>query len=277
MISINELIMSTEIGLIYGLVALGIFMTFRIIDFPDLTCDGSIVLGAATSSTLLLKGFSPLTALVIAFMAGTMAGGFTGFLNLKLKITNILSGILTAFMLYSINLKIMGGIPNITFITTCPTLTSLLLITFIIAAILGYILNTDFGLAIRSIGQNQRLGALMGVNITAFTLVGLMLSNGLIALGGALFSQYQGFADINSGLGTLIMGLASIIIGERLLPFRSLWIKVFACIAGSIIYRILINIALHSDAIGLQTQDLNLITGALVIGIMLISKQRASC
>ena len=277
MISINELIMSTEIGLIFGLVALGIFMTFRIIDFPDLTCDGSIVLGAVTSSTLLTKGYSPITALIIAFIAGSIAGSITGFLNLKLKITNLLSGILTAFMLYSINLKIMGGIPNITLMTTPPTLMSLLCTTFIITIILGYILNTDFGLAIRSIGQNQRLGSLMGVNITAFTLVGLMLSNGLIALGGGLFAQYQGFADINSGLGALIMGLASIIIGERLLPFRSLRIKVFACVAGSIVYRILINIALHSDVIGLKTQDLNLITGILVIGIMVISKRRTSC
>lgn len=277
MISINELIMSTEIGLIFGLVALGIFMTFRIIDFPDLTCDGSIVLGAVTSSTLLTKGYRPITALIIAFIAGSIAGSITGFLNLKLKITNLLSGILTAFMLYSINLKIMGGIPNITLMTTPPTLMSLLCTTFIITIILGYILNTDFGLAIRSIGQNQRLGSLMGVNITAFTLVGLMLSNGLIALGGGLFAQYQGFADINSGLGTLIMGLASIIIGERLLPFRSLWIKVFAYVAGAILYRLLINIALHSDVIGLKTQDLNLITGILVIGIMVISKRKKSC
>jgi putative ABC transport system permease protein len=148
-------------------------------------------------------------------------------------------------------------------------------IVMIVLAILGYVLTTDFGLALRSVGQNKRLLLNGGVSLAIMTLTGLGISNALIALGGALFSQHQGFADVGSGVGTIIIGLASVMIGERLLPVRNIWLMLLACIAGSIIYRLVISLALHSDVLGLATQDLNLITGLLVVAIMLLPKRIA--
>ncbi len=274
--SLAEVMMSLEIGLIYGIIAVGIYLTFRIIDFPDLTCDGSFVFGAAVSSVLIKMGHNPWICLICAFIAGILAGSFTGILYTRFKITNLLSGILVGFMLYSVNLHVMGGLPNIALMVSgtifhqTSTLLILSLIALGVCGFVGYLLMTDFGLALRSTGQNKRLSQNSGVNIQAMTITGLALSNGLIALGGALFSQTQGFADIGSGTGTVIVGLASVMIGERIFPHRSIFIQVISCIAGSIIYRLLISLALHSDALGLQTFDLNLITGLMVILIMYI-------
>lgn len=276
--SIAELIMSLEMGLIYGVIALGIFITFRIIDFPDLTCDGSFVLGAASSSMLLKSGVNPFWCLIVAMLAGSAAGILTGVLHVKFKLSNLLSGIIVAFMLYSINLKVMQGVPNIvlfnvnTILNQQPVIT-LSIITVLVIALLGYILYTDFGLALRSIGQNKRLAYNHGVNVNFFTLVGLALSNALIALGGALFSQHQGFADIGGGIGTIIIGLASVMIGEKLFASKSLLIALFGCVVGSIIYRLIISLALHIDILGLATQDLNLITGVLIVAIMLLPRR----
>lgn len=276
--SIAELIMSLEMGLIYGVVALGIFITFRIIDFPDLTCDGSFVLGAACSSMLLKAGINSIWCLIVAILAGSAAGLATGILHIKFKLSNLLAGIIVAFMLYSINLKVMQGVPNIvlfnvnTIINQNPVIT-LSIITILVIALLGYILYTDFGLALRSIGQNKRLAQNNGVNVKFFTLVGLAFSNGLIALGGALFSQHQGFADIGSGIGTIIIGLASVMIGEKLFVSKSLLIALSSCVVGSIIYRLIISLALHIDMLGLATQDLNLITGVLIVAIMLLPRR----
>lgn len=278
--NLTEIITSLEIGLIYGIAAIGIYLTFRVIDFPDLTCDGSFVLGAASSSILIKMGTNPWFALFIAFVAGSIAGLITGILNTKFKITNLLAGILVSFMLYSINLKIMGGIPNIALITQATIFTNqnslviLGIICSIITLLHSYLLNTNFGLAMRSIGQNQRLATIVGVKVTTITVIGLILSNGLISIGGALFSQHQGFADITQGIGTIVISLAAVMIGEKLLPFRSSFCLIFSCLLGSIIYRFFISIALHSEMLGLETQDLNLITGLLIIGIMIIPRIR---
>ncbi len=274
--NVIESLMSLEIGLIYGIVSIGIYLTFRTIDFPDLTCDGSFVLGAALASVFTKTGFKPLLSILIAFIGGSLSGCITGFLHTRFKITNLLSGILVAFMLYSINLKVMGGIPNIalihekTIFTNQNTLVILLLISAIIFVAYSYLLKTDFGLALRSIGQNKRLAMNAGVRIDHMTLIGLALSNGLISLGGALFSQHQGFCDITQGLGTVIIGLASVMIGEKILPFRSIIVAILSCLLGSIIYRFFIALALHSDWLGLETQDLNLVTGLMIIGVMLM-------
>ena len=272
--------MSLEIGLIYGIVAIGIYLTFRVIDFPDLTCDGSFVLGAASSSILIKTGFNPWLALLVAFFAGSIAGLFTGILNTRYKITDLLSGILVAFMLYSINLKVMGGVPNIalikqtTIFTDHTPLLMLGIICSIVYSLYSYMLITDFGLAMLSIGQNQRFALNSGIQVKQMIVIGLMLSNSVISLGGALFSQHQGFADVSQGAGTIIIGLAAVIIGEKLLPFRTPWTTVISCLLGSIIYRLFISLALHSEILGLETQDLNLITGMMVIGIMIIPRAR---
>lgn len=278
MISANELLMSLEIGLIYGVVALGIYLTFRVIDFPDLTCDGSFVLGAATSGILLIGGGSPTLSLIGALAAGCLSGLLTGILHTVFKITELLSGILVAFMLYSINLKVMGGVPNIslfqvsTFFSASLIPATILYIS--IAFLIVLLFKTDLGLALRSIGQNKKFAQNGGVRVERMTILGLMLSNALIALGGALFAHHQGFADVGSGIGTVIVGLASVMIGEKLLPYRSIWIAVFSCFLGSILYRFFIATALHSEFLGLESQDLNLITGLLVIGVMLLPRRQ---
>ncbi len=279
--TLNEIMMSLEIGLIYGIVAIGIYVTFRIIDFPDLTCDGSFALGAAASSMIVKAGYNPFFALFVAIVAGGTAGFVTGVLNTKLKVTNLLSGILTAFMLYSINLKVMNGTPNISLIgydtifsNANLIIVMLLLICVATTIVFGYLLSTDFGLAFRVIGQNKRLALNGGVSVSFMTMIGLMLSNSLISLGGALFGQHQGFADVGSGMGTIIIALASVMIGEQILHNRSIWLGIIGCLLGSILYRIFISFALHSEVLGLETQDLNLITGLMVIGVMILPKRK---
>lgn len=279
--SINELLMSLELGLIYAIVALGIYITFRILDFPDLTCDGSFVLGAATSSMLIKTGLNPWMSLMAAFTAGAFAGIITALLYLQLRVTNLLSGILVGFMLYSINLRVMGDTPNISLLNDITIFESapllpLAIICFLSCVFLTYLLLTDFGLSLQSIGQNTRLAQNSGVNVPVMTTLGLALSNAFIGLGGGLFAQHQGFADIGSGSGTLIIGLASVMIGEKLLSYRSLPMKILSCLAGSIVYRLFISFALHSDLIGLSTSDLNLVTGVLIVSIMYFSR-RATC
>ena len=275
-----ELFTSLEIGLIYGIVALGIYLTFRVIDFPDLTCDGSFVSGAAACAVALKAGFNPILALIFSLIAGGVGGLITAFLHKYGRLSTLLSGILTAFMLYSLNLKIMGGIPNITLIqeTTIfswgDPLFLLLLIAGIVWISCSYLLLTDFGLGLRSIGQNPVLATSYGVNISFFTLIALVLSNGLIGFGGGLFCQHQGFVDISQGIGTIVIGLAAVMIGEKLLPFRSMWIAPLLCFAGSLLYRLLIAFALHNEWTGLESSDLNLITGLLIVLIMRLPRFR---
>ncbi len=277
--TLNEIIMSLEIGLIYGIIALGIYLTFRVIDFPDLTCDGSFVLGAATSSILIKIGINPWLSLLAAIFAGSIAGIITGILFIKFRITNLLAGILVSFMLYSINLRIMGGIPNISLVNNDTIfahlpLIQLLVIGLGICGIVIYLLMTDYGLALRSIGENKILAQNSGVNVTFMTITCLMLSNAVIALGGGLFSQHQGFADVGSGVGTVIVGLASVMIGERILLYRSIALQIISCLIGSIIYRLFMSFALYSDLLGLTTSDLNLIAGFMIITIMCIPRRQ---
>lgn len=275
--TLNESIMSLELGLIYGIVAMGIYLTLRIIDFSDLTCDGSFVLGSAVSSVILQQGGNPWLSLIFAAFSGSIAGGFTGLLSTKLNLTPLLASILVGFMLYSINLRIMGGIPNIMLENSLlgqHPLLPLTVISLMIGIGLSYLLVTDLGLALRSIGQNKKLSQSSGIHVHTMTIMGLSLSNALIALGGALISHHQGFADIGSGIGTIIAGLTSVIIGEKLLPFSSPSAKVLSCIAGSIAYRLIMSCALHTDVLGLTSSDFNLITGLMVIAMMLLPKRQ---
>lgn len=269
-----EIITSVEIGLIYGIVALGIYITFRIIDFPDLTCDGSFVSGAAACAVALKLGINPIFALTCAFLVGALGGLITSILYIYCRLTNLLSGILTAFMLYSLNLKLMGGVPNIalmneiTIFSWGNPLLIVLGIALVIWGLCSAFFLTDFGLGLRSLGKNSVLGEAYGIRTSLFTFIALILSNSLIGLGGGLFCQHQGFADITQGIGTIIVGLAAIMVGEKLVPIKSMWCVPIACFLGSIIYRLAIAFALHSEWIGLQSSDLNLVTGLLVIGIM---------
>jgi putative ABC transport system permease protein len=267
-----ELALSLDMGLIYGLVALGIYIPFRLIDFSDLTGDGSFVLGSVVCGILIQKNVNPWIALVCASGCGALAGVTTGLLHTKLNIADLLSGILVGFILYSINLRIMGNVPNISLVdhtTLFSQFPSVPLwgISLAICVGLSLVLKTNFGLALRSIGQNKSLAQTSGIHTGKMIIIGVALGNSLMALGGALFTQYQGFSDVSSGIGTVVIGLAAVMIGEKIFPSSSVTFRIFMCLAGSVLYRIIISLALHSDVLGLTSSDLNLITGLMVIGI----------
>ena len=275
---------SVEVGLLYALVALGVYISFRILRFPDLTVDGSFPLGAAVSASLIVAGVDPFLATLLAFIAGAFAGALTAFLSVRLNILNLLASILVMVALYSINLRIMGR-PNIALLQDVTIFTYLEndwlsniylypLIFLVIIAIsffaLRYFLSSQIGLAIRASGQNGKMADAQGINTKTMTIVGLALSNALVALAGSLLAQSQGIADVNLGIGVIVIGLASVIGGESLLAPSTIAKALLACILGSILYRFAITVALNADFLGFQAQDLNLITAVLVtIAILL--------
>ncbi|AVS70518.1 ABC transporter permease [Paracidovorax avenae] len=276
--SLFSLLGAVEIGLIFSLVALGVFISFRLLRFPDLTVDGSFPLGGAVCAVLISTGTNPYVATLAATAAGAAAGLVTGWLNVKLKIMDLLASILMMIALYSINLRIMGG-PNVPLIND-PTLFTLLqpegladyiarpalLLVIVIAAKLAmdWFFATERGLAIRATGSNARMARSQGVNTGAMVLLGMAVSNALVALAGALFAQTQGGSDISMGIGTIVIGLAAVIVGESILPSRRLVWATLAVVIGAIVYRFFIALALNSDFIGLKAQDLNLVTAVLV-------------
>lgn len=276
--SIYSLWGALEIGLIFALVALGVLISFRILRFPDLTVDGSFPLGGAVAATLITQGFDPFTSTLIATGVGAFAGMITGWLNVRLKIMDLLASILMMIALYSINLRIMGK-PNVPLITE-PTVFSilqpdnlsdyiarpLLLVLVVIAAklLLDWFFATQQGLAMRATGSNARMARSQGVATGNMVLLGMAISNALVALAGALFVQSQGGADISMGIGTIVIGLAAVIVGESILPSRRLVYATLAVILGAILYRFFIALALNADFIGLKAQDLNLVTAILV-------------
>lgn len=267
-----------EIGLIFSLVALGVFISFRLLRFPDLTVDGSFPLGAAVAATLIAAGADPFTATLAAIAAGAVAGLITGWLNVRLGIMDLLASILMMIALYSINLRIMGR-PNVPLIME-PTLFTLwqpaampdyvwrvvllALIVLVVKVLLDAFFATRTGLALRATGSNPRMSRAQGVATGSMVLAGMALSNGLVGFAGALFAQTQGGADISMGIGTIVIGLAAVIVGESILPARKLVIMTLAVILGAILYRFFIALALNSDFIGLKAQDLNLVTAVLV-------------
>ena len=273
-----------EIGLIFGLVALGVFLSFRIINFPDLTVDGSFPLGGAVAAALIVSGVNPFIATAAAIVAGALAGYLTAWLNVHLRIMQLLASILVMIALYSVNLRIMGK-PNVALINdaTVFSLVSfggipdywakpLVLLVIVIGAkvLIDLFFASEAGLAMRATGSNPRMARAQGISTDRQTLWGLALSNALVALAGALFVQTQGGADISMGIGTIVIGLAAVIIGETILPARSLVITTLACILGAVLYRFFIALALNSDFIGLKAQDLNLVTAVLVAVALLI-------
>lgn len=272
-----------EIGAIYGLVALGVYLSFRVLNFPDLTVDGSFPLGAAVSASLIVIGIDPALATVVAVLAGAGAGLLTAFLNLACGILHLLASILTMTALYTINLRIMGR-PNVALLMEPTVLTyfealglspDLLrplvvgVISVVVAVALAGFLTTRYGLALRATGSNPRMARANGIETGAKTYAGMALSNALVALAGALFAQTNGFADAAMGMGTIVVGLAAVIIGETLLPSRSILVAVLACLMGSLLYRLVVALALNIESLGLTASDLSLMT-ALLVGLALV-------
>src|SRR5690554_855566 len=267
-----------ETGLIYGLVAFGIYLSFRVLDFPDLTVDGSFPLGAAVAAVLLLEGWNPWLATGCAVLAGMAAGAVTAILNVKLNILNLLVSILTMIALYSVNLRIMGR-PNIALLSEETVLTPwyslglefhqvpVILFLIVVAAslvLLWRFMKSETGLAMRATGSNARMARAQGIATGGMIILGVALSNGLVGLAGALFAQSQGAADVTMGVGVIVIGLASLIGGEAVLTPSTVMRALLACVIGAIIYRLAIAFALNADVLGLQAQDLNLITAVLV-------------
>jgi len=277
--SLYTLLGALEIGLIFSLVALGVLISFRILVFPDLTVDGSFPLGGAVAATMIAAGYNPFLATFVALLAGALAGFTTAWLNVRLKIMDLLASILMMIALYSINLRVMGK-PNVPLISE-PTIFTILqpdaipdyvgrpliLLVVVVAAklLLDWFFSSEIGLAMRATGANARMARAQGIATGRATLAGMALANSLVALAGALFAQTQGGSDISMGIGTIVIGLAAVIIGENILPARRLVWTTLAVILGAILYRFFIALALNSDFIGLQAQDLNLVTAVLVM------------
>jgi putative ABC transport system permease protein len=281
---------AVEIGLVFGLVGLGVFLSFRVLNFPDLTVDGSFPLGAAVAASLIVSGVDPYLATVIAIACGCFAGLVTAFLNIRFGILHLLASILTMIALYSINLRIMGR-PNVAIISEPTVLTPfedlglamvyvkpLLAGVIAIAAVVfvARFLLSEYGLAMRATGANPRMARAQGVETQQATYIGMAMCNGLVALAGALFAQMNGFADVTLGTGTIVVGLAAVIVGEALFGTRSVLIWAIGCVAGSVIYRLAIALALNSDALGLQASDLNLVTAILVTVALILPGLRNS-
>ncbi len=280
-----------EIGLVFALVALGVYITFRVLDFPDLTVDGTLPLGAAVAAAMIAGGINPVWATAAAIIAGCLAGSVTAWLNIRFAILHLLAGILTMTALFSINLRVMG-VPNIPLMNR-PTVIelfawlnpliaaaglpgrqtlrvlALLIIVTVIAALLARFLKTEFGLAMRATGANPRMARAQGIRTDMHIYVGVAISNGLVALAGALFAQTAGFADVSIGTGTIIAGLAAVILGETIFRSRSIVVAVFSCLIGAIAYRLAIALALNAGWLGLRASDLNLVT-AVLVGIALM-------
>jgi putative ABC transport system permease protein len=279
-----------EIGFIYGLVAIGVYITFRILDFPDLTVDGSFTLGAAVTATLIVAGQNVFLATLLGTLAASCAGLLTAWLNLRFNILHLLASILTMTALYTINLRVMGK-PNVALIMEPTILTPfegmfglpdmymkvifVALCAVVAALLVAWFLNTQYGLAMRAVGSNKRMAQANGIVVTEKVYVGLALSNGLVGLAGALFAQTNGFADSTMGIGTIVVGLAAVIIGQSLFASRSMWVIVLSCIIGSILYRVAVSLALNADFLGFQASDLNLITAVLVALALVFPKLRS--
>ncbi|MGC5327400.1 ABC transporter permease [Brevibacillus sp. SYSU BS000544] len=275
---------AVEQGLLFAIMALGVYLTFRILNFPDLTVDGSFALGGAIGAKLIIDGVSPVLATLAALVVGALAGAFTGILSTKGKINGLLAGILTMIALYSINLRIMDranlpllreetlytfvqdlGFPDLAIggVTILSGVAIIFLIlVIVIKFLIDWFLHTDVGLDLRATGDNSTMIRSFGANTDRTTIIGLSLSNGLVAVSGALVAQYQGFADVGMGIGMIVIGLASVIVGEVLFGHATIMRATIAVILGSVVYRLVIALALRA---GLNPSDMKLITAFIVI------------
>lgn len=270
-----------ELGLIYAIVALGVYLTFRILNFPDLTVDGSFTMGAAIAAKIIIDGGSPWWATGAGFLGGLLAGLVTGLLHTKGKINGLLAGILTMIALYSVNLRIMGK-SNLSLLREETLITPLrdaevlgtgisiaifAVFVILVKLVIDWFLHTDLGVSIQATGDNEEMIRSFGVNTDNSKILTLSLSNGLVALSGALIAQYQGFADIGMGIGLILVGLASVILGQAVFGSRFIFISTLAVALGSVLYRIVIFFALN---VGFNPNDMKLISAVLVVLALLV-------
>ncbi len=285
------LIGAIEQGLVYGIMVLGVYLTFRVLDFPDLTVDGSLPLGAAVSAVAITGGVNPFLSLLLAAMAGFAAGAVTALLNTKLKILHLLASILTMIALYSINIRIMDG-PNISLLGVDTVLDPMMALgvpgyvaaplvygcfAICITGLIVWFLHTELGQAMLATGDNPQMITSLGVNTHNVIILGVGLSNALVAVSGALAAQNQGASDVNMGIGTIIAGLASVILGETVFGKTGVVRACIAVLLGSMLYRIAIALALglKLGAFSFTPSDLNLITAALVVVALIAPKLRS--
>ncbi|HWE84151.1 MAG TPA: hypothetical protein VG267_04360 [Terracidiphilus sp.] len=292
------LIGALTLGLILALLALGVYVSFRIFNIPDMTAEGTVTLGASVAAVLMVNGVNPVLATVAAALAGTAAGAITGVLATKCRINALLSGILVMTGLYSVNLHVMGrsnvplletttlatyaetfgtyvfgGAANLNVagwavsVRDASTLIGILLLVTVVCVLLYLFLRTDLGTAMRATGDNPYMICALGVSVDGATIFGLAMSNGLIALCGALIAQYQGFADVQMGVGMVVLGIASVIIGESLVGTRAVGLLITGTVMGSVLFRLLVAIALRW---GLNPNDLKLITAVFVFAALVM-------
>lgn len=277
------MIPTLELGLLYAVMALGVYLTFRVLDFPDLTVDGSFTTGAAVAASLIVNGTSPVVATLAGAAAGAVAGAVTGLLYTKGRIDGLLAGILTMIALWSINLRIMGT-SNLSLLREDTVMTPLrdlgllgspwaILIfavgVLVLKALIDWFLSTDLGLSIQATGNNEQMIRSFGVNTHRTTILTLAISNGLVAGCGALVAQYQGFADISMGIGLILVGLASVIIGQAIFGHRTVFMATIGVLVGAVIYRLVIFFALSA---GLDPNDMKLISAILVVLALLLPR-----
>jgi putative tryptophan/tyrosine transport system permease protein len=284
--SLSAFLGAIESGLLMGIVALAVYLSFRVLDFPDLTVDGSFTLGGAVCARLIVSGWHPLSATGVALIAGAAAGFVTGFINVKLKVLHMVASMLTMVALYSVNIRIMSG-PNQSLLgaeTIFQTLrffpirntylVPLVFLAFVIAMklLLDYFLQTDLGLALRATGENRRMALANGIATGRMTILGIAMSNAMVAFAGALFAQNQGSADVSMGVGTLLTGLAAVIGGAALLPSRKTFHVTLAIVLASIVYQLAVAVALRGSLLGLEASDVSIITAVLVLLALVLPK-----
>jgi putative ABC transport system permease protein len=289
-LSLFSFLGAIELGLIYGLVGLAVYLSFRVLNFPDLTVDGSFPLGASVCAAAITGGLDPITATLLAILAGALAGWITAVLAVRFGILHLLASILVMIALFSINIRIMGR-PNVALLgqTTLFTpienlsflpfdqariLVELVLVVLVTLGLSRY-LQSDQGLALRATGANPRMARAQGIDTGRQVLGGMALSNAMCALAGALFAQANGFADVTMGLGTIVVGLAAVIVGETLFRLKGMLGALVACLLGSLLYRLVIAFALDVNMLGIEASDLNLVTALLVGFALLAPKLRA--
>lgn len=266
-----------EQSLIFAIMVLGVYISFRILNFPDMTVDGTFPLGAAISAKLLTLGVNPYLTLLVALVAGAVVGAVTGLIHVKLKVKDLLAGILVMTALYSVNLRVMGksNIPlfeeDSIFNTEYSMMITIVVLILISKFLLDYLLKTKFGFALKALGDNENLIVSLGLNEEKYKIYGLMIANAFVAFSGAVLAQYQGFADVGMGTGIIVIGLASIIIGDTLFGKRRKLAGTTIVIIGSILYRGVIAVTL---SMGMDASDLKLITSVIVIVILWIQKQK---
>lgn len=280
----NSIITILTQSMFLAIMGIGVYITYKILDFPDMTADGSYTLGAAITASMVASGAPAILAVLVSAIGGAIAGMVSGLLHVKLKITNLLSGILVMGMLYSINLRIMKGkantpifnskhLLNSEILSSIDSRISVLIIAFVVVLIVKVILDlflkTGLGYLIRGTGDNEQMVKTLGIDVSKIKVIALMISNAFIALSGSMMCQFLGFADVNMGIGTLVLGIASIIIGLSVFSGLKRVKDTTKIVIGTIIYQFAVFFALNT---GLQSSDLKLITGLIIIAFISLSK-----